>query len=346
MSARAPGDSGARPLIGASAPGKLMVSGEYAVLDGAVAVVASVDVRAYARWRPRAEADVSAGVGGDSPGEIVGSPQTATSWREAAQTRGLAEEALGSVHAELFIDASQLRSDNLKLGLGSSAAAAAATAGAVLATHGENLNDPEVRRRVFELALKGHKAVAAQGSGADVAASALGGFVRFQLQPAGLPDVRPLAWPASVATRVVWTGKEARTHLFVGAVREFEARDASGFGRIRDSLRDQASRFAAAIERAAGAEIVAAAADYGQEMGKLGREAGVSIMTPELERIAALARAHGGAAKPSGAGGGDVAIAFFSSESDAIAFDDACRAEALQVLDLSLGAPGVCPEAH
>ncbi|MFM2419222.1 MAG: hypothetical protein RL385_3945, partial [Pseudomonadota bacterium] len=31
--------------VAASAPGKLMVSGEYAVLEGAVSVVASVDVR-------------------------------------------------------------------------------------------------------------------------------------------------------------------------------------------------------------------------------------------------------------------------------------------------------------
>jgi phosphomevalonate kinase len=332
--------------VPASAPGKLMISGEYAVLEGAVAVVASVAARCYARWAADSAADVSAGVGVVSPGEIVGSPQTATSWREAAQTRGLAEEATGPVHAELFIDASQLRSDNLKLGLGSSAAAAAATAGAVLASHGEDLEEPAVRQRVFELALKGHKAVAAQGSGADVAASALGGFVRFQLRAEGVPDARPLVWPAQVVTRVVWTGKEARTHLFVGAVRAFEARDPQGFGRVRDALHQQAARFAAAIESASGAEILAAAADYGQSMGELGAKANVSIMTPELAQIATLASTHGGAAKPSGAGGGDVAVAFFTNESDAKAFDSACRKEALEVLDLSLGAPGVRPESH
>jgi phosphomevalonate kinase len=342
-----PSERGARAnLVAASAPGKLMISGEYAVLDGAVAVVAAVSRRAYARWSPRLGIDVSAGVGNVSPGQDSDSPQSALSWREAAQTRELAEEAVGAVQAELSIDATELRSRDLKLGLGSSAAAAAAAAGAVLATRGENLQDPAVQRRAFELALRGHKAVAAQGSGADVAASALGGFVRFQLAPGQPPEAQPIAWPAQVVTRVVWTGKEARTHLFVGKVRDYEASDAAGYGRIRDSLHEQALRFADAIERAAGPEIVAAAGEYGRSMGELGERAGVSIVTRELQTIADLARRHGGAAKPSGAGGGDVAIAFFTSEVDAQAFDVGCRSEALQVLDLSLGAPGVRPEPH
>ena len=38
--------------ITTSAPGKLMVSGEYAVLEGAVAIVASVSVRVVARLSP------------------------------------------------------------------------------------------------------------------------------------------------------------------------------------------------------------------------------------------------------------------------------------------------------
>ena len=46
--------------ITTSAPGKLMVSGEYAVLEGAVAIVASVRVRVYASLSPPGS-DSSAG---------------------------------------------------------------------------------------------------------------------------------------------------------------------------------------------------------------------------------------------------------------------------------------------
>jgi phosphomevalonate kinase len=314
-----------------------MVSGEYAVLDGAVAVVASVEVRAYARWSTS---------DGGSPSPGGDSPQSPPLFREAVLTRSLAEEAVGTVQAELAIDASELRKSGRKLGLGSSAAASAAAAGAVLASHGHDLDDPAVQRRVLDLALAGHKAIAPEGSGADVAAASLGGFVRFRLEQGKLAEAERMTWPASVTTRVVWTGKEARTSEFVRAVRAFEARDASGYRSIRDSLHAEAARFAAAIGAAQPREIVTAAGAYGDAMKRLGQAAGVAIVTPELQQIADLAVQHGGSAKPSGAGGGDVAIAFFASDTDAQAFDTACRSATLDLLDLGLGAPGVRPETH
>jgi phosphomevalonate kinase len=314
-----------------------MVSGEYAVLDGAVAVVASVGVRAYARW---------SSPGGGSPSPGGDSPQSPPVFREAVLTRSLAEEAVGAVQAELAIDASELRKSGRKLGLGSSAAASAAAAGAVLASQGHDLSDPKVQRRAFELALAGHKAIAPEGSGADVAAASLGGFVRFRLEQGKLAEAERMAWPESVQTRVVWTGQEARTSEFVRAVRAFEARDASGYRSIRDSMHAEAVRFAASIAASQAREIVAAAGAYGDAMKRLGEAAGVAIVTPELQQIADLALRCGGSAKPSGAGGGDVAIAFFTSDSDAQAFDAACRNADLDLLDLGLGAPGVRPETH
>ena len=311
--------TGAR-LIAASAPGKLMISGEYAVLEGAVAIVASVDVRAHARWT-----DDSA----------------ATLPPEARETRKLAERVLGTVEGTLTIDASDLRKSGRKLGLGSSAAASAAVAGALLATHGHDLRDAAVQQRALELALAGHKAIAPEGSGADVAAAALGGFVRFRLEAGKLAEAKRVDFPDAVASRVVWTGKEARTSEFVRAVRAFESREARAFGLLRDDLIDRAARFADAIARGDVPEILAATRAYGLGMGQLGRSAGVDIVTAELAQIARLAEQHGGAAKPSGAGGGDVAIALFPSRDAALTFDAACVEAGLDRLDLKLGAPGV-----
>lgn len=325
-------------LVDASAPGKLMVSGEYAVLDGAVAVVAAVSARVYVRWST---------AGGGSPAGSGGSPQSLSDYPEAVKTRALAEEAEGAVQAELVVDATQMRSEgHVKYGLGSSAAAAAATAGALLASQGHDLADPRVQRRAFELALAGHKAVAPQGSGADVAAASLGGFVRFRLENGQVAEAERIDWPSGVHTRVVWTGKAARTSEFVAKVRAFEQSNPEAFGVIRDSLHAQARRFADAISAGLGAEIVIAAGAYGDAMKKLGEGADASIVTPELQQIADLARDHRGSAKPSGAGGGDVAIAFFTSDHDAKAFDAACRSANLILLDLGLGAPGVRPETH
>ncbi|MET0341984.1 MAG: hypothetical protein ABW252_13345 [Polyangiales bacterium] len=305
--------------IGASAPGKLMVSGEYAVLEGAVAVVASVGVRVHARWVDEAT----------------------TLPPEAQKTRELAEQALGVIDGALAIDARDLRMDGMKLGLGSSAAASAAVAGALLASHGHDLSRPEVQRRALELALAGHKAIAPEGSGADVAAASLGGFVRFRLESGKLAEAQTVPFPEALARRVVWTRKEARTSEFVRAVRAYEASQPAEYARVRDALHAQAARFADAIARQDVAEILAAADAYGTAMGVLGEAAKVNILTAELARIADIARAHGGAAKPSGAGGGDVAIAFFPDVARATAFDRACAAAALTPLDLTLGAPGV-----
>ncbi len=328
-----------------SAPGKLMVSGEYAVLEGAVAVVASVAARVYCELLPGSGTTVSTAsrAARDGSGaEIGGLPQRPPLPPEAVLARKLAEESLGPVNAELFIDASECRKSGKKLGLGSSAAASAAAVGAVLASHGQDLTEPAAQRRVLELALAGHKAIAPEGSGADVAAASLGGFVRYQLDDQGaVLQAERMNFPAHVETRVVWTGKEARTSEFVRAVRAFEARDRAGYGRLRDGLKDQAGRFADAIAEGDAGEIIAAAAAYGRGMGELGEAAGVAIVTTELAQIAELARVHGGAAKPSGAGGGDVAIAFFQRGSDAQAFDNACERAGLDRLDLGLGAPGV-----
>ena len=310
-----------------------MVSGEYAVLEGAVAIVASVSVRVVARLSPP---------GSDSSASSQShSPQSPVLPQEAVLARRLAEERLGIVNASLSIDASELRRSGQKLGLGSSAAAAAAAVGAVFVHHGRDISSPEAQREVLELALAGHKAVAPEGSGADVAAASLGGFVRFRVEGGKLAEAERVSWPSQVVTRVVWTGKEARTSEFVRSVRAFEARDAQ----VRDVLRSESSRFADAIMRADAREILAAADAYGQAMGRLGEAAGVSIVTPELAKIAELARQHGGAAKPSGAGGGDVALAFFSREADAQGFDAACLAAGLSPLDLGLGAQGVRAEA-
>ena len=110
---------------GASAPGKLMVSGEYAVLEGSVAVVASAGARVSALWSPDG-IDRSVSRSDDSSQSRPLPP-------EAALTRRLAEHRVGKVESALVIDVTDLRKSGRKLGLGSSAAASAAVAGAVFA---------------------------------------------------------------------------------------------------------------------------------------------------------------------------------------------------------------------
>ncbi|MEM9074181.1 MAG: hypothetical protein AAGE52_37155 [Myxococcota bacterium] len=309
-------------MSGASAPGKMMISGEYAVLEGAPAIVAAVQTRATARF------------GGD--GEVASTDR----FPEAYASRVLAEEALGAVEGDLRIDVSALRRAGQKLGVGSSSAAAAAAAAAVLAHHDRDLEDEDVRRQALRFALDGHRKVAPRGSGADVAACTLGGFVRYRRAPGSWDvDADAVSWPAGLVARIAWTGQAASTHELITKVHALRDRDPATYRAAMARLREESDRFCAAF--ATVEATLEATRGYFAAMNHLGEAASAPIVEERLHRVARLAKEAGGAAKPSGAGGGDVSLALFASEDGAQAFERACRDASIEVLSLALGGPGV-----
>ena len=82
-----------------------------------------------------------------------------------------------------------------------------------------------------------------------------------------------------------------------------------------------------------------AAAHLGMEM--LGEAAGVPIVTPVLAHAALLAAEVGGSAKPSGAGGGDVGVAFLPDPEAAREFRARARDLGLGILDLFVDPTGI-----
>ena len=70
----------------------------------------------------------------------------------------------------------------------------------------------------------------------------------------------------------------------------------------------------------------------------MAEQAGLAYDTPALSRIAELARRFGGAAKPSGAGGGDVAIALVPDPQARASFTAACALEGLTPVPIRLAA--------
>ena len=68
-------------------------------------------------------------------------------------------------------------------------------------------------------------------------------------------------------------------------------------------------------------------------------ETGLPYMTPSLAVIRSLAKACGGAAKPSGAGGGDCAIALFPDPEAESAFKIRARDRDLIVIDVNVAGP-------
>lgn len=307
------------PVI-VSAPGKAFLIGEYAVLEGADAVVMAVSRRVVLR---RATGPMRALV---ARGRHV-----------AAESLGRPDLAATSWHA----DSSALYHGRRKLGLGSSAAVVVAAVASVFHESGEAIESPEVQRRIQDLARGVHDSYQrAVGSGADIAASVLGGTV--VLRPGAQDRLEFSSWRLAPGVRLafVWSGRPASTRAMLRAVRRLRAARPRAYGRVIADMAVAARGFA----REGGADarvLFDAAACYGRLMDRLGRLAGVPIVSPFAAAVARAARRFGGAAKPSGAGGGDIVVAALPEDADIAAFCAAIGPGGHEFLDLDVDPCGV-----
>lgn len=310
----------------ARAPGKVVISGAYSVLEGAPALVAAVDrvVTADANRPPeRVTAEVQAAI---DAGLLATAP-----WFDASPLRTLAPTAT---------DPNATR----KLGLGSSAAILVASLAAGLAD--APADEVALRRFVFERALLAHRRAQHGGSGIDVAASVYGGVVACRLRgPAttgplgrrGDLEAHAHALPAGVVVRVFASRTEATTAAMLARVRAYALGSPIDYEhRMRRAIA-AAESAVTAVEVAA---FVTALAEQTSALGELGRAAGVPIVGGEVEDLGRLAADDAAAFLPSGAGGGDIAL-FVGSAEPSPALVARASARGLDLLDVRIGAPGV-----
>jgi phosphomevalonate kinase len=298
------------------APGKLVLTGAYAVLEGAPAIVVAVDRYAVAdasrRSRASApEVDVAFG-GGPAPETDVRAQQDA--------------------HGR-------------KLGIGSSASALVAALGAEALAAGEDIAGAAVRARIFAVARAAHARAQSGGSGIDVAASVYGGLLRYAI--AGeTPSLHRLRMPRDLVVAAFASGVAARTSDLRARVEAIRARAPIEFERHFDAMHGVATAAADGLEEGDCRAFIAAARAYGALLDELGRLADAPIVTSEVRELAALAasvatESSGGAAfLPSGAGGGDVAV-WIGPSAPSIAFSERARALAHTPLFLSVDQGGV-----
>jgi len=306
-----------------TAPGKLVLLGEYAVLEGFPAIVAAVNRRASGQF---------------VPGRSPESPLVDVAVRAAKEALGPNRSALprGSV----LVDTARFSPGGTKLGIGSSAATAAVTVGAVLEMAGLAVADST--DLIFDLASAAHReAQGGLGSGADVAAAVYGGVLHYTRAAHGPASIRRLPPLAGVEMVVFSTGTPSSTVDCLQAVAAFAARSPETHRQLLPPIAEAVTRFEAALFAREAAELFAAvsAAHVGMEM--LGQAAGVPIVTPVLAHAAVVASEVGGAAKPSGAGGGDVGIAFLPDPEAADEFRARARHLGLDILDLFVDPTGV-----
>jgi len=299
-----------------SAPAKLVVIGEYVVTAGEAAVVLAVDP-------PRARASL-----GRASQQVAPEIQAALT---------VAAKALNTNAVSVRIDTEGFRHNEVKLGLGSSAAGAVAAVGLLMAEQGHDLAETATRQQLHAFAFEGHRAVAPSGSGIDIAAAVWGGALVFH----AAPKCEAVDWPSAWRVRLAFTGHAARTSDFLYRFTEFRQSSPGQYLPIHQRLRDATQSFIGALRRGAAADAFAQISTFEQGLVQLGDALSMPIVTPELARISFLAREVGGAAKPSGAGGGDIAVALFGDHDAALQFDIACQNSGFLVWEPQLNAEGV-----
>ncbi|MDW8246772.1 MAG: hypothetical protein RMJ84_09345 [Sandaracinaceae bacterium] len=311
--------------VSVSAPGKLFVSGEYGVLMGAKALVVAVDRRLFLHMALDKEALPSI-----KKGPLF--PELEAAIR-LARSRWNLEGGL-----TIDVDNRSFLIGETKIGLGSSAALASASAWGLAFLAGasrETQPDP-----VLELALEAHRETSPLGSGADVVASYLGGWVVVRRTAHGMEIKKTEAqkpWPWCV----VFSGSSARTREFLKDFWRWTQKDPrSSWARLKD-IECASNAFIDAFEKGALFEAIHALRAHHEALRALGEFSEIPIVTEALHAIAKQAEAFGGAAKPSGAGGGDVGIALLPSKEALSAFKSAVGQLGHVVVELSLGAPGV-----
>jgi phosphomevalonate kinase len=135
-------------------------------------------------------------------------------------------------------------------------------------------------------------------------------------------------------------GEPSSTVDRVRAVAELGRRAPEQHRWLITELRRAADSFIESMALDDGRGVIAAARAAGQIMAALGRAADVSIVTPALQHAEKLAEDLGGGAKPSGAGGGDVGVAFLPDRAAAALFATRAGAAGVKILDLSIDEQG------
>lgn len=336
-------------MITTSAPGKLFLIGEYAVLEGAPALLTAVDRRVRVRlgkaagpgWRITAPNldlhDYPLGPHGELPDTIDPASRSKLAVFDAVRHTIAAEVNLPDIPVSVHIDASAFVRNGDKLGLGSSAAVAAAL-GLALAGHaGLSLSRAELTERM----IRAHRrAQDGAGSGGDVAACIYGGVISYTR---GWPPT-PMEWPASLAGLVVMTGSGARTVNLVARVQALAEHDPQTHAVDMARLCELAQTTADTL--ANGRRFMQHSRAYFQALCQLDAHADAGIVTARHRQLQSLVESSGGLFKTCGAGGGDIALVFTVRGHTERTVRRALDSAGADIIPLVFGAPGVRRETR
>ncbi|MFW7419438.1 phosphomevalonate kinase [Vagococcus fluvialis] len=351
-------------MIKASAPGKLYIAGEYAVLEpGHPALIVALDQFITVTLK---EADKQGSIC-SSYSNGISIPWTRKNGKFYMDEREnpfsyitksvtLVEQYLQELnydlkYFDLTIESELDNKDGRKYGLGSSGAVTIATIKAILSLYEINYTS----ELLYKLAAITHLSLNSNGSLGDLAASSYGGWIAYScfekewvidqlnnkeavsnLVNKEWPKLRiePLKAPADLRLLIGWTGSPASTTSLVDQLND-EQNEMNGF--FKQFLEDSYKCVMWIIE--AFHENNIEKIQQGIRINRhllqsLAKKSRVNIETDSLKDLCAIAEEFNGAAKSSGAGGGDCGIVLFNQQDEILPMITSWREKG--IIDLPL----------
>ncbi len=310
-------------VVTASAPGKCMLVGEYAVLEGAPALMCAINRRCHVRL------EVPDGAIGSvrAPGLLSRTlryhlgADTGICWQNAspeerdrmrlfeslvtASMRGAHDSADRAPNLpDCLLNSRALYLGQRKLGLGSSASMCVALGGALrkfLGTSPPRLADLQSLHFRFQ----GNK-----GSGADVAACLAGDTLIYRQTKPGHGQFRAVAIPENVKFALLWTGTSADTKEMLTRLSFFRNVHSRSYSVTMKRLRSIAEECVLAIQTDGGAtDFLQAVSEFTDSLRDFAKLTGLPVFTASHARLCEAAKRVGLLYKPIGAGGGDLGMA-------------------------------------
>jgi phosphomevalonate kinase len=362
------------------APGKLVLLGEYAVLEqGVPAVAASLSKEIYCYIRESDEIIFTSKriniskvkfkyedkkvklLSNVDEIDVLSFSQNAM---EIA-LRYLEEKGFTLKNFEINILSDLSKKYGVKYGFGSSAAVTVSIIGAILYVHGVEINNNANRNVIFKLSSIAHFISQGSGSGVDVAASTFGGLFVYKSYTSewlrekinnmtSIQDLVNEKWEHFSYQKIMYlfdmflcvgfTGKSASTRHFIKAVNEMRKTEEGQafYDKFLKTSQSIIKLFLLGIKDANKEAINKAITANRNLLKELSAQSGIEMETPALTKLIQIAKKYGVSAKFSGAGGGDCGYTIvYDNKIESLVKEDWKR-NGIEPVDLKIEETGVC----
>lgn len=368
-------------MVVVSAPGKLLLSGEWSVLEkNAPCIVLAVDSSSTVKLKKNKATFISSPRFGIKKircvfdGEKLALVNATKKQKEilrfvqsAAQT-GLKYVEEKKILAKNFWMTTDSKKNSVKMpggsyhkvGFGSSAAITVAVIGAILEFHGIPVK--KNKEKIYKLATIAHFLGQGKiGSGFDIAAATFGGAIEYkrfdkqwlqeELEKNTLEEITEKEWPGFEAKKLVlpknfefvvaFSGKSASTKELVNKMNAFKENKKEEYFKIIEEIKKTTQKLIGAINISGEKKITELIHNNRVLLKELGEKSGNNLETKELSKIIETINSLGGAAKFSGAGGGDCAIGVCFSKEKKQEIFGALKEKGLNPLQVNISNKGV-----